>query len=87
MRISRSIVAALFTISGVISSAQTQTANPNTKLSDGAFQTLAQSCGANVQIINRWRLRTTLHKHFGHKYEKPTKCPDRRTANQEYSFA
>jgi len=50
MRTSRIIFAALLTIAGTASLAQTPTANPNSKISPTSFQTLAQSCAANVPV-------------------------------------
>jgi type IV secretion system protein VirB1 len=50
MRISRTIVATLFTLVGPASFAQAPTANPNTKISVTSFRTLAQSCAANVPV-------------------------------------
>jgi type IV secretion system protein VirB1 len=50
MRSSRIIFATLLTIAGTASLAQTPTANPNTKISPTSFQTLAQSCAANVPV-------------------------------------
>jgi type IV secretion system protein VirB1 len=48
MRLPRIILATLFTVTGTASFAQTPTTNPNTKISRTSFQTLAQSCAANV---------------------------------------
>jgi len=50
MRIPRFIIASLLVVAGARSFAQTPPTNPNTKLSDAAFQTLAQACGANVPV-------------------------------------
>jgi len=50
MRISRFIFAALVSVVGITSLAQTPTAHPNTKLSDSDFQSLAESCGAHVPV-------------------------------------
>jgi type IV secretion system protein VirB1 len=50
MRTSRIIFATLLTIAGTASLAQTPTANPNSKISPTSFQTLAQSCAANVPV-------------------------------------
>src|SRR6266852_5557294 len=50
MRTSRIILATLFTFAGTTSISQTLTANPNTKISVTSFQTLAQSCAANVPV-------------------------------------
>ena len=50
MRISRFIVVAVFAIAGTRTPAQTPATNPNTKLSDAAFQGLAEFCGANVPV-------------------------------------
>jgi len=50
MRIARIILATLFALAGTASSAQTGTANPNTKISPPSFQTLAQTCAANVPV-------------------------------------
>jgi type IV secretion system protein VirB1 len=50
MRISRIILATLFTVAGTASFAQTPTAYPNTKISLTFFRTLAQSCAANVPV-------------------------------------
>jgi len=50
MRISRIILAALFAFAGTGSCAQTGTGNPNTKISPTSFQTLAQTCAANVPV-------------------------------------
>jgi len=50
MRISWFIFVALFAVGATSLLAQAPTTNPNTKLSDSAFQTLAQSCGANVPV-------------------------------------
>ena len=51
MRISWFIFVTLFAVGATNSLAQTPPTNPNTKLSDAAFQTLAESCGANVLVI------------------------------------
>ena len=50
MRLSRFILVTLFTAVATNSFAQTPSTSPNTKLSDAAFQTLAESCGANVPV-------------------------------------
>jgi len=50
MRILPFIVVILFSAAAINSLAQTPPTNPNTKLSDAAFQTLAESCGANVPV-------------------------------------
>ncbi len=50
MHIARIILATLFALAGTASSAQTGTANPNTKISPTSFQTLAQTCAANVPV-------------------------------------
>jgi len=50
MRISRIILATLFTVAGTASFAQTPTAYPNTKISLTFFRTLVQSCAANVPV-------------------------------------
>src|SRR5437016_14063979 len=50
MRILTIIIAALFTAAGTTSRAQTPRRNPNTKMSVTSFQTLAQSCAANVPV-------------------------------------
>src|SRR5437016_6610246 len=50
MRLSRFILVTLFTAVATNSLAQTPPPNPNTKLSDAAFQTVAESCGANVPV-------------------------------------
>ena len=50
MRLSRFILVTLFTAVATNSLAQTPPTSPNTKLSDAAFQTLAESCGANVPV-------------------------------------
>ena len=50
MHIPRIIFATLFALAGTASCAQTGTANPNTKISTASFQTLAQSCAANVPV-------------------------------------
>jgi len=50
MRISWYIFVTLFAVGATSLLAQAPTTNPNTKLSDSAFQTLAQSCGANVPV-------------------------------------
>jgi type IV secretion system protein VirB1 len=48
MRISRIILTTVFASSGTISLAQNPSANSNTRLSAATFETLAQSCTANV---------------------------------------
>ena len=50
MHIARIILATLFVLAGTASYAQTGTANPNTKISPTSFQTLAQTCAANVPV-------------------------------------
>src|SRR5437899_12593171 len=50
MHIARIILATLFALAGTASCAQTGTANPNTRISPTSFQTLAQSCAANVPV-------------------------------------
>jgi type IV secretion system protein VirB1 len=50
MRILRFIIASLFIVAGARSFAQRPPTKPNTRLSDAAFQTLAESCGANVPV-------------------------------------
>jgi len=50
MRLSRIILATLFTVAGTTLFAQTPIANPNTKISLTSFRTLAQSCAANVAV-------------------------------------
>jgi type IV secretion system protein VirB1 len=50
MRISRIIFGTLLTLAGAASFAQRPTANPNSKISLTSFQTLAQSCAANVRV-------------------------------------
>ncbi|HXN24574.1 MAG TPA: hypothetical protein VOA41_17700, partial [Candidatus Dormibacteraeota bacterium] len=50
MHITRIIFATLFALAGTASCAQTGTANPNTKISPTSFQTLAQTCAANVPV-------------------------------------
>ena len=50
MHIARIILATLFALAGTASCAQTGTANPNTKISPTSFQTLAQTCAANVPV-------------------------------------
>jgi type IV secretion system protein VirB1 len=50
MRISRIILATVFTILGTASLAQKPSITPNTKISVTSFQTLAQSCAANVPV-------------------------------------
>jgi len=50
MRILRFIIASLLIVAGARSFAQTPPTNRNTKLSDAAFQSLAESCGANVPV-------------------------------------
>ena len=50
MHIARIIFATLFAFAGTASFAQTRTANPNTKISPTSFQTLAQTCAANVPV-------------------------------------
>src|SRR6266480_7640525 len=50
MRILTIIIATLFTAAGTTSRAQTPQRNPNTKMSVTSFQTLAQSCAANVPV-------------------------------------
>jgi len=50
MRIPRFIIASLLIVGCSGTFAQTPPTNPNTKLSDAAFQTLAESCGANVPV-------------------------------------
>jgi len=50
MRILTIIIATLFTAAGTTSRAQTPQRNPNTKISVTSFQTLAQSCAANVPV-------------------------------------
>lgn len=49
MWISRIVIATFFSIVGTCF-AQTPTANPNTKISATSFQTLAQSCAANIPV-------------------------------------
>ena len=50
MHIARIILATLFALAGTASCAQTGTANPNAKISPTLFQTLAQTCAANVPV-------------------------------------
>src|SRR5258708_3973269 len=50
MHIARIILATLFALAGTASCAQTGTANPNTKIPPTSFQTLAQTCAANVPV-------------------------------------
>ena len=50
MRISRIILATVFTILGTASLAQKPSITPNTKISVTSFQTLAQSCATNVPV-------------------------------------
>ncbi len=50
MRISRIILGTLVTLAGTICCAQTPISNSNTKISVTSFQTLAQSCAANVPV-------------------------------------
>ena len=50
MHIARIIFATLFALAGTASCAQRGTANPNTKISPTSFQTLAQTCAANVPV-------------------------------------
>jgi type IV secretion system protein VirB1 len=50
MRISRTILTSFLAGVGSMSLAQTPSANPNTPLSGTFFETLAQSCAANVPV-------------------------------------
>jgi len=50
MRLPKIIFATIFSVAGTTCLAQTPTANPNTKISLTSFQTLAQSCAANVPV-------------------------------------
>ena len=50
MRISRIIVATLFTVAATNCNPQTPTTNPNAKISLTSFQTLAQSCAPTVPV-------------------------------------
>ena len=48
MRLAKIIFATFFTLAGTTCFAQTPILNPNTKISFTSFETLAQSCAANV---------------------------------------
>ena len=50
MHITRIIFATFFALAGTASCAQTGRANRNTKILPASFQTLAQSCAANVPV-------------------------------------
>jgi type IV secretion system protein VirB1 len=50
MRILKIIFGTVFTLAGMTCLAQKPMSNPNTKISVSSFQTLAQSCAANVPV-------------------------------------